>query len=115
MKLLIVDDHSDMRKTLRTIVQAGETSPVDFIECDNGEEAIRLFNIHHPDFVLMDIQLGRMDGFTASEQISKLHPDARIIFVTSHQSPSFRNRAMKLNAIGMVLKDNLTELTALLH
>lgn len=115
MKLLIVEDHSDMRKILRSVVQSGEPTPVDFIECDSGEEAISLFSVHKPDFVLMDIQLKQMDGFTASEKIFKNSPDAKIIFVTSHNNLSFRNRAEKLHAQGLVLKDNLSEINHILH
>jgi len=115
MKLLIVEDHSAMRKTLRSIILSGQKTSVEFIESDNGEDAVALSKIHHPDYILMDIQLRVMDGFVTSELILADDPAARIIFVSSHNAPSFRERAKNLNAYGFIAKDNLNELIHLLH
>ncbi len=110
MKILIVDDFDDMRRLLR-IVLAGKLSAADeIIECTDGSEAVELFHIHHPDFVLMDVQLKGMNGFTAVEKIYQQDPDANIIFVTSYNTPGFRAKAEQLHAKGFVSKDNLSEL-----
>ncbi|MCK6602768.1 MAG: response regulator transcription factor [Bacteroidetes bacterium] len=115
MKLLIVEDHAAMRKTLRSVLNNGSLVRHEIYECDNGEEAVRLFAIHHPDYILMDIQLRVMDGFATSELILANDPAARIIFVSSHNAPSFRERAKNLNAYGFIAKDNLNELLHLLN
>jgi len=115
MKLLIVEDHSAMRKTLKSVLESGVTGVLEFLECDNGEDAVILSKIHHPDYILMDIQLRVMDGFATSELILANDPDARIIFVSSHNAPSFRERAKNLKAYGFIAKDNLYELSHLLH
>lgn len=115
MKILIVDDFDDMRRLLR-IVLAGRLSASDeIIECADGAEAVELFRIHHPEYVLMDVQLKGMDGFTAAEKMYQHDPDARIIFVTSYNTPVFRARAEAMGAEGFVPKDYLSEIVRLIQ
>lgn len=113
MKIMIVDDHADMRRMLRTIVSNAVHDENEFIECSDGQEAVEQFSLHHPDYVLMDVQLKEMNGFTAAEQIYEQQPAAKVIFVTSHNTPVFRMKAIQLHAHGFVSKENLMELTTL--
>ena len=85
------------------------------LECSDGTEAVAGYAGFNPDIVLMDIEMKEMDGFTATENIYKQDPLAKIIFITSHNTSAFRIKAKKLNAMGFVPKENLTELYKLLH
>lgn len=114
MKILIVDDHTDMRRTLRMIIDTASERSHDFIECSDGQEAVDQFALHRPDIVIMDVRLKTVDGFTAVEKIMELRPDSRVIFITAHDSPSVRERAARLQALGFVSKDNLMELPSLI-
>ena len=111
---MIVDDHPDMRRTLRTIVASASADDTEFVECSDGVEAVQQFPIHRPDRIVMDVQLKTMDGFTAAEKIFELDPTAQIIFVTGFPSAGARKRAEQLRARGFVSKDNLMELNALI-
>lgn len=115
MKILIVDDHKEMRKILRSIVLEESGTKDEIIECANGNEAIEQFSLHQPDCVLMDVQLKGMNGFDATEKIHENFPEAKIIIITSHNSPAFRQKAVDLHAVGFVSKDNLSELSLYLH
>lgn len=115
MKIMIVDDHADMRRMLRSIVTIGAHQPLEIVECANGEEAIRQYETVHPDHVLMDVQLGEMNGFTATERIRERHPEASVIFVTSHNTSAYRTKAKLLKATGFVTKEHLTELDTILQ
>jgi len=115
MKIMIVDDHADMRRMIRIIISAGGKWKDEIIECEDGEEAVEQFSIHHPDCVLMDVQLGEMNGFTATEMIYKQDPKAEVIFVSSHNTSAFRLKASLLGAKGFVSKENLSELDSLIH
>ncbi len=112
MKYMIVDDNAGMREMIRDTV-CGEDDTV--MECSDGAEAVAGYAGFIPDIVLMDVEMKEMDGFTATENIYKQHPDAKIIFITSHNTSAFRIKAKKLNALGFVPKENLTELFKLLH
>lgn len=105
MKIMIVDDHSDMRRMVRSILPEDMR---DVVECADGDEAVKQYSVTKPDVVLMDIQMKKRSGFSAAEEIYVIDPKAQIIFVTSYDTPAFRSIAEKLHARGFVSKDNLT-------
>ena len=111
---MIVDDHADMRRVLGQIVLLALKTPVEFIECETGEDAIAQYGSVCPDLVLMDIELKSMSGFGVTEEILKLDAKANIIIVTSYDTPTFRRKAKKLKVLGFVPKDKLAEISPLL-
>ena len=103
IRILLVDDHTLVRKGLRTLLE--HTLGVEVIgEGANGLQAIELFNQTNPDVILMDINMPEMDGVTAIGQILDLDPEARIIILTSLPSDDKVFPALKAGAIGYVLK-----------
>lgn len=112
---MIVDDHAAMRRVLMNIVSLTDITPIDFIECESGEDAVDQYANHHPDCVLMDVQLKEMSGFQATEKIRTHDATANVVIVTSFDTPSVRSKAEKLRVNGFVSKDHLTDLHPLLH
>ena len=115
MKVMIVEDHGEMRRMLKNIVSLSFPEGVEIIDCASAEEAIDQFGRHNPDCVLMDFQLNQMNGFDAIKQIYKLHPGANVIMVTSFDSASIRKKAEKLRVKGFVSKENLFEIPQILQ
>ena len=115
MKIMIVDDHADMRRVLKSILKGSIKETCDIVECDSGEDALLGYGFHNPDCVLMDIELKKMDGFETSSKISERYPSAKIVFVSSHDTLKFRKYAEKLHAIGFVSKDNLSDIPPILQ
>lgn len=115
MMLLIVDDHAAMRRLIRRLV----SDLADQIEeCSGGEEALAAYEQHHfngSDWVLMDVEMGKMDGLTAARQLRAAHPEARIIIVTKYNDEQLRAAAFQNGACGFVPKENLLELRSLLN
>ena len=105
--VMIVDDHPRMRGLIRGLCAGLAT---EFIEVAGGEEAVSTYDRLRPDCVLMDIEMPGMDGLTATRAIRKGHPDARIIIVSSHDTPSFRARAEAEGVSGFVSKNDLSGL-----
>jgi len=114
MKIMIVDDHIDMRRVLKIIISNSFSTPLDILECESGEEAVLTFQKSIPDIILMDIELKKMDGFEATALIREQDPTASIIFVSGNDTSNFRAKAKELNATGFVSKNNLLEITPLL-
>jgi|GraSoiStandDraft_4_1057263.scaffolds.fasta_scaffold285353_2 DNA-binding NarL/FixJ family response regulator len=106
MKFLIVDDSSAMRRCIKELLSA----EAQIFECSDGQDAVKAFTTHQPDWVLMDINMKLVDGLTAAGQIIARWPAAKIIFVTSHDLPRFRQAALQLKVEGYVLKDNLDQI-----
>lgn len=104
MKLLLVDDNDRIRKMMRSIYSPHFD---EIIECDNGESAVRAFEITNPDWVVMDIKMKEMDGIEAATRIIAANPDARIIIVSQFNDESTKDAAKSAGAVGFVSKENL--------
>jgi len=110
MKILIVEDNAKMRLMIRKIIENNVQSIESIYECDNGIEAIELYHKLRPDWVLMDIQLKLLDGLTATQQIIKSDPTAKIIIITQYDDPAYRERAKSIGAYDHVLKENIFDI-----
>ena len=111
MKLLIVDDHVAMRRMIGRVVNDMAS---DIEECGDGSEALAAYTQYRPDCVLMDIEMSRVDGITATREILMAFPGAKVVIVTKHDDQQLREEALKAGACGYVLKDNLIAIRELL-
>ena len=111
MIVLIVEDNPLMRAMIRETIS--EVADV-IIECEDGDEALAAYQTDLPHWVLMDIQMPRVDGLTASRQIRAGYPDAQICIVTDYGDAYTRCAAQEVGATAFVLKENLEELRSLL-
>lgn len=109
--VLLVEDNAAMRTLIRSLVES--VAPT-VHECADGETAVDLYARLRPDAVLMDINLGGMDGIAATRAIRDADPDARVIIVTEHGDEEYRRAALAAGASDFVLKQDLRELPALL-
>ena len=106
MKLLIVDDHQRIRETIKLLVS---DLADDILEATDGTEAVTACTVHEPDWILMDLEMKEMDGIEATRKIRAIHPEARILVLTSFDDDFMRAAALAAGAFGFVLKDNLSE------
>jgi two-component system NarL family response regulator len=112
MSLLIVDDDERMRGLIRSIVSDLADS---ITECADGAEAQACYERHHPDWVLMDLMMPRMNGFEATSRIMAFDPTAKIVIVTGNESPRLRDAATSAGACAFVSKENLLDLRQLIQ
>src|SRR5262245_14783914 len=111
VSLLIVEDNDHMRRMIRSVI-TDLAEPIH--ECADGAEAPGLYAAHRPDWVLMDVEMPRLDGITATRRITGAFPAARILIVTQYNDARIRRAALDAGARGCVLKENLLELRTLL-
>jgi len=111
MTCLIVDDNPQMREVIASVIR--DIDDV-IVECSDGGEALNAFWASQPDWVLMDIKVGAIDGIAATRQIRRAFPCARIVIVTNYDDPDLRAAARDAGACGYVLKENLLVLRAVL-
>lgn len=112
MKIMIVDDHAEMRRLLRSVLAPLAT---EFTECSDGAEAEVNFAQERPDWTIMDIAMKGVDGIEATRRITARFADARIVILTQFDSPPVRQAATRAGAFGFVSKDCLAELGAILR
>ncbi len=86
----------------------------EIVECSDGGEAIAAYEVNHPDFVLLDINMQPLNGLTAAKEILSRHPEAKIIIVSQHQDTQTRETALSIGITAFVGKDDLTPLRDLI-
>jgi DNA-binding NarL/FixJ family response regulator len=112
MKFMIVDDNPAVRRLLRRLIALPDD---EVTECGDGDEACAAYATTQPDWVLMDVQMPRVNGLDATRRILTTAPTARIVIVTNHDAPELRTAAYDAGACGFVLKENLDEVCQLLQ
>ena len=110
MMVLIVDDNPSMRQAIRYFL--GDLA--DFHECSDGAQAVDIYRLLRPDWVLMDVRMPIVDGIAATRQIIAADSKARILIVTDYDDKHLRSAASNAGACGYVLKDDLFSLRQLL-
>jgi CheY-like chemotaxis protein len=107
VSFLVVDDNSTMRRVIGHLV--GEFAD-QIIECENGAQAFLAYQQHHPEWVLMDVEMHEKDGLAATREICAAYPEARVVIVTNYGDEATRAAANLAGAVAFVLKENLLEL-----
>ena len=104
-RVLIADDQSLVRAGFRLILESQPDFEV-VGEAQDGEQAVALAGRHHPDVLLMDIRMPRMDGVEATRRILENGPsDCRIVMLTTFDLDEYVYAALRVGACGFLLKD----------
>ncbi len=101
VRLLIVDDHAEVRKALRRLLTAEGFDVCG--EAADGLEAIYATRLFKPDVILMDLFMPHMTGLQAADEIRKERPTTLIILVTT-TDVSIEQAARNLGIRGTVSK-----------
>jgi DNA-binding NarL/FixJ family response regulator len=107
--VLIVDDQQPFRAVARTVVTVAEGFDV-VGEAESGEEAVALADELSPAVVLMDINLGGIDGIEATRRITGAHPDVVVVLLSTYDQESLPADALDCGAARYVHKEDFSPL-----
>ena len=101
--ILVIEDNELNMKLVRSVLQI-ENYKV--LEAENAENGIQLARDHHPDLILMDIQLPGIDGLRATEMISNDEDlkDISIVALTSYAMEGDKEKALAAGCVGYISK-----------
>jgi len=107
-KILVVDDLSDWRTTLRGLL---EDAGYDVQVADSLPAALTLLEAGHFDLAVLDIRLdetdeGNTEGLTLAAEIKQHWPATKIVIITGYDTPDTMKRAMEPDAQGRRLVEN---------
>ncbi len=103
MRVLVVDDNEPFRRFVASALR--EWLNLNVIgEAGDGLEAVQRAEALQPDLILLDIGMPELNGLEAAQQIRKLVPNARIIFLTQESASDVVGEALSLGAWGYVAK-----------
>lgn len=106
MRVLVVDDHPLMREGITAALMAAPDIEVAG-EASDGAEAIELSRALRPDVTLIDLQMPGLGGLDAIQVILEETPKSRIAVLTTYGGDAYAERALKLGALGFLLKSSL--------
>ena len=112
IKVMLADDHLVVRMGLAAIISIERDMEV-VGEAADGAEAVKLAAELHPDVVIMDIMMPKLDGVAATAEIRKRNPDTQILILTTFGTSDDLHRALEVGATGALVKDSAqTELVS---
>jgi len=100
-RVLVVDDAAFMRmRCTKLLTEKG----YEVVEAADGLEALRKYEEHRPDIVLLDITMPNMDGVTTLKRIREVDAEAKVAMVTAMGQQSMVIEALKSGAKDFVVK-----------
>jgi two-component system, NarL family, invasion response regulator UvrY len=107
VQVLVVDDQAPFRAAARAVLnRIAEFSLVG--EAESGEEAVAMSESLAPDLVLMDINMGEMNGIEAARRVTASRPDTLVILVSTYAEEDLPADARTSGAVAYVHKDELS-------
>ncbi len=106
IRILIAEDHPLFGQGLRRVLMLEPDFDV-VAEVTDGEAAIKSVNSLHPDVVLMDINMPKVNGLKATQEIKAAHEDVAVIILTAYDDEEQMIFALRTGASAYFVKDVL--------
>ncbi|GAA1807626.1 response regulator transcription factor [Nesterenkonia flava] len=118
ISIVLADDEVLLRKALASLLPLeGEISVL--AEAEDGAQAVTAVLEHHPDVLVIDLEMPGTDGLEAVARLQQQVPDQAILMLTRHARPGVLRRALKLGVRGFVSKsaepEHIAEVIGALH
>jgi DNA-binding NarL/FixJ family response regulator len=104
IRVLLVDDHSLVRRGFRRMLEDEPDIEVAG-EAGDGADAVQMAAKLSPDVIVMDFALPTMTGAAATQQIVKANPDAAVLMLSMHAEANYVRTCMEAGARGYLLKN----------
>jgi len=104
IRIMLVDDHSIVRKGLALILDA-EADMTVVGQAENGNDAVDRFRSLRPDVTLMDLKMTGMSGVEAVSAVRSDFPNARMIMLSTYDRDDDIYRSIRAGAMGYLVKD----------
>jgi two-component system, NarL family, response regulator NreC len=105
IRVVIADDHSVVRRGLRQVLEAEGGFEV-VGEAGDVESARRYVRGHHPDVLVLDLNMPGGSSLEAVPDLRTEFPATQIVVLTMQNEPAYARRALGAGVLGYVLKDS---------
>jgi DNA-binding NarL/FixJ family response regulator len=110
IRLAICEDHRMLADALALVVVGEADLELVAPPVDTAEDAVALCEAHHPDVILMDVQLrGAVNGLEATRQIKRISPDTQVVIVSGLGQDRLLVEAVEAGACGFLDKTEAVE------
>lgn len=105
IRVVIADDHAVVRRGLRQVLGAEDDLDV-VAEAANLSDARRYVRGHHPDVLILDLNLPEGLSIDAIPELRMEFPKTQVVVLTMQNEPAYARRALSAGALGYVLKES---------
>jgi CheY-like chemotaxis protein len=106
VRVLVVDDHADVRFLVRAILEDAGPDVVYAGEAAGADEALEALDSLEPDVVVLDARMPRVDGFEAAEMLLARRPGLPILLCSAIVDDDIRSRAEAAGIAACLSKDH---------
>lgn len=104
-RILLADDHVMLREGIRKIIN--DTKGMEVVaEASDGLELLSLLKQNPVDMVILDISMPRLRGIEAAQEIRKIHPQIKTLFLSMYKTKEYLHLALSAGAKGYLLKED---------
>ncbi|MBT6530520.1 MAG: response regulator transcription factor, partial [Betaproteobacteria bacterium] len=100
---MLVDDHAVVRMGFKLLLEGAEDISV-VAEAESGEEALKTFQAHVPDVLVMDISMPGIGGLETIDRVLAKEGGQKILVLSGHEDVMHARRVLKAGAIGYLTK-----------
>jgi len=104
VSIVLADDHAVVRSALRMLLEAEADFEV-LAEAGDADNAARKVRGHHPDVLVLDLNMPGGSGLEMLPKIREESPHTQVVVLTMQSEPAFAREAMRAGALGYVLKE----------
>lgn len=108
IQVLLADDHTLVRKGIRALLERIENIEI-VGEAEDGLEAFDKVRELHPDVLVMDIGMPRLNGIQTLERIKDHKLNTRVVILSMHANSMLVHQALNNGASGYLLKHSVSE------
>lgn len=105
VRILIVDDHAELRRAIRNLLECQRGFEV-CGEAKDGVEAVQKAEQVKPDVVVLNIVMPVMNGFEAARKIREISPQSRVVILSSYTDKQLLQEAKNVGAVCYVPKSD---------
>jgi DNA-binding NarL/FixJ family response regulator len=106
MRVLLIDDHVEVLDSVAAMLEA--VPGIDVVgKAENGREGLRLTEELKPDFVITDFSMPGMDGIAVIRTLNSKPGAPKVVMMSFHSEPEYRDMALAVGAVGFLTKSNL--------
>jgi DNA-binding NarL/FixJ family response regulator len=105
LRILLAEDHSIVRQGLRLLIDSQPDMGV-VGETADGVAVVQQASELHPDVVIMDISMPRMNGLVATKMLKRVQPKIVVLALTRHDDNTYFEELLRAGASGYVLKQS---------
>ncbi len=104
-RIVLADDHVLVREGLKSLLEREHFQVM--AEASDGQEAVKLIEMHHPEIAIMDISMPTLNGIDAARALTRSAPKTKVILLTQHEEEQYIHEALEAGVKGYVLKNQL--------